>query len=134
MRIFINGETFYYYEKALIALEEIQKQNIPAVITFAMMGKNMLRDGYTVEEGCRLLSEKGALVVGMNCFRGPNTMQPYLEKIRDNVDGYVAGLPIPYRTTEEHPTFFNLPDMEKHFLFGKDDTLKTHNVVYRTKA
>ncbi|GAA0433007.1 hypothetical protein GCM10008983_07050 [Lentibacillus halophilus] len=203
---FINGETFYYYEEALIALEEIQKQDLPAVITFAMMGENILRDGYTVEEGSRLLSEKGALVVGMNCFRGPNTMQPYLEKIRENVGGYVAGLPIPYRTSEEHPTFFNLPDggcschlplettfptaldplyhnryelaewakqakdiglnyiglccgaspamlravaeavgvntinskyspdMEKHFLFGQDETLKNHNVAYRTKA
>nr|WP_252312801.1 hypothetical protein [Sinobaca sp. H24] len=37
-------------------------------------------------------------------------MQPYLEKICAQVDGYVGGLPVPYRTTEEHPTFFNLPD------------------------
>src|SRR5699024_7055457 len=46
----------------------------------------------------------------MNCFRGPDTMQPYLEKIRNNTDGYVGALPLPYRTTEENPTFFNLPD------------------------
>lgn len=26
------------------------------------------------------------------------------------MDGYVGVLPIPYSTTEEHPTFFNLPD------------------------
>ncbi|RDY70197.1 homocysteine S-methyltransferase family protein [Halobacillus trueperi] len=107
---FVNGETFYYYEEALIALEEIQKQDLPAVITFGLMGENILRDGYEVEEACRLLKEKGALVVGMNCFRGPATMQPYVEKIRHAVDGYVGALPIPYRTTEEHPTFFNLPD------------------------
>lgn len=203
---FINGETFYYYEEALIALEEITKQGLPAVITFGLMGENILRDGYTVEEACKLLSEKGALVVGMNCFRGPNTMQPYLANIRHNVDGYVGGLPIPYRTNDEHPTFFNLPDggcschlplettfptaldplyhnryelaewakeaksiginyiglccgaspamlravaeaagvetvnskyspnMEKHFLFGNDETLKKHNLDYRLKA
>lgn len=203
---YINGETFYYHEEALIALEEITKQDLPAVITIGLMGENILRDGYTVEESCRILSEHGALVVGMNCFRGPDTMQPYLEKIVENVDGYVAGLPVPYRTTEEHPTFFNLPDggcschggletsfptaldplyhnryelaewakqakaigvnyiglccgaspamlrsvaeavgietvnstyspdMEKHFLFGKDKTLKNHNLNYRTKA
>ncbi|GAA0595073.1 hypothetical protein GCM10009001_09000 [Virgibacillus siamensis] len=107
---FINGETFYYHEEALIALEEVTKQGLPAVITFGLMGENILRDGYTVEESCKILSEKGALVVGMNCFRGPDTMQPYLAAIRNNVDGYVGGLPIPYRTTEEHPTFFNLPD------------------------
>ncbi|WP_077624372.1 homocysteine S-methyltransferase family protein [Sediminibacillus massiliensis] len=203
---FINGETFYYHEEAVIALEEIKKQGLPAVITLGLMGENILRDGYTVEESCKILSEKGALVVGMNCFRGPDTMQPYLKRIREAVEGFVGGLPIPYRTTEEHPTFFNLPDggcsctlptettfptsldplyhnryeladwakeaqnigvnyiglccgaspamiravaeatgaktinskyspdMEKHFLFGKDKTLKNHNLNYRTKA
>ncbi|AOM83509.1 homocysteine S-methyltransferase family protein [Salisediminibacterium beveridgei] len=203
---FINGETFYYHEEAVIALEEIQKQDLPAVITLGLMAENKMREGMSVEESCRILSEKGALVVGMNCFRGPDTMQPYLKKIREAVDGFVGGLPIPYRTTEEHPTFFNLPDggcscslptettfptsldplyhnryelaawakeaqelgvnyiglccgaspamiraiaeatgnttinskyspnMEKHFLFGKDESLKTHNQDYRTKA
>lgn len=203
---FINGETFYYHEEALIALEEIRKQGLPAVITLGLMAENILRDGYTVDESCKILSDNGALVVGMNCFRGPDTMQPYLAEIRKKVDGYVAGLPIPYRTTAEHPTFFNLPDggcschlplettfptaldplyhnryelaawakeakdigvnyiglccgaspamlravaeavgietvnskyspnMEKHFLFGTDKTLKEHNVNYRLKA
>ncbi|UOQ42819.1 homocysteine S-methyltransferase family protein [Halobacillus salinarum] len=107
---FVNGETFYYYEEAKIALEEIKKQGLPAVITFGVMGENKLRDGYEVEEACRLLEQQGALVVGMNCFRGPATMQPYIERITQAVDGYVGALPIPYRTTEEHPTFFNLPD------------------------
>lgn len=203
---YIHAETFYYHEEAEIALEEIQKQGLPAVILLGLMGENILRDGYTVEDSCKVLSEKGALVVGMNCFRGPDTMQPYLEKIREQVEGYVGGLPVPYRTTEEHPTFFNLPDggcschlptettfptaleplshnryelavwakeakdiginyiglccgaspamiravaeacdietinsryspdMEKHFLFGKDDSLKKHNLNYRSKA
>src|SRR5699024_4350273 len=65
---FINGETFYYHEEALIALEEIKRQGLPAVITLGLMGENILRDGYTVEESCKILSEAGALVVGMNCF------------------------------------------------------------------
>lgn len=107
---YINGETYYYHEEALIALEEIKKYDLPAVITLGLMGENILRDGYTVEESCRILEENGALVVGMNCFRGPDTMQPYLEKIRENTTGYVGALPLPYRTTEENPTFFNLPD------------------------
>lgn len=203
---FVNAETFYYHEEAVIALEEIQKQDLPAVVTLGLMGENTMREGYTVEESCKILSEKGALVVGMNCFRGPDTMQPYLKRIREEVEGFVGGLPIPYRTTEEHPTFFNLPDggcscslptettfptsldplyhnryeladwakeaqsigvnyiglccgaspamlravaeatgnktinskyspdMEKHFLFGKDKTLKNNNLNYRTRA
>ncbi|AKG73844.1 homocysteine S-methyltransferase family protein [Salinicoccus halodurans] len=203
---YINGETYYYHEEALIALEEIKKYDLPAVITLGLMGENILRDGYTVEESCKILEENGALVVGMNCFRGPDTMQPYLEKIRKNTTGYVGALPLPYRTTEENPTFFNLPDggcschlptdttfptaldplyhnryelaewakeahdsginyiglccgaspamlravaeavgletvnskyspdMHKHFLFGKDETLQEHITEYKTKA
>ncbi|MCA0984271.1 homocysteine S-methyltransferase family protein [Halobacillus yeomjeoni] len=107
---FVNGETFYYYEEASIALEEIQKQGFSAVITLGLMEEGVLKDGYTVEEACRLLEEQGALVVGLNCFRGPATMQPFINKIRQTCDGYVGALPVPYRTTEENPTFFTLSD------------------------
>lgn len=37
-------------------------------------------------------------------------MLPDLKKIREAVKCHVAGLPIPYRTTNEHPAFLNLPD------------------------
>ncbi len=37
-------------------------------------------------------------------------MMPYLKSIRDNVSCHVAGLPVPYRTTQAQPTFFNLDD------------------------
>lgn len=47
---FVNGETFYYHEEALIALEEIKKAGLPAVITLGLRAENILRDGYTVEE------------------------------------------------------------------------------------
>ena len=46
----------------------------------------------------------------MNCFRGPATMLPWLREIRKAVTCHVAALPVPYRTTEEEPTFFNLSD------------------------
>ena len=46
----------------------------------------------------------------MNCFRGPDTMMPYLREMRAALSVPMAALPIPYRTTEAHPTFFNLPD------------------------
>ena len=57
-----------------------------------------------------LWKEQGADVVGLNCFRGPATMLPYIKEIRKELKCHVAALPVPYRTTEEHPTFFNLPD------------------------
>jgi betaine-homocysteine S-methyltransferase len=37
-------------------------------------------------------------------------MMPWIERIRAAVGGPVAALPVPYRTTEHQPTFFNLDD------------------------
>ena len=107
---FVIGETFYYAEEAFTALEEIRKSNLPAVITISPMGENIMRDGYSVIDTCKELEQRGADVVGMNCFRGPNTMMPYLKEIRKAVKCYMAALPIPYRTTSKQPTFFNLDD------------------------
>ncbi len=104
------GETFYYTGEALCALEVMKQHKVPAVVTIAMMGENKMRDGDTAVEACQKLEQAGADVVGMNCFRGPVTMMPYLREIRAAVKCHMAALPVPYRTTPEHPTFFNLPD------------------------
>ena len=74
------------------------------------MGENVLRDQWEIIDTCKELEQRGADVVGMNCFRGPNTMVPYLTQIRKSVSVHVAALPIPYRTTQKQPTFFNLDD------------------------
>ena len=107
---FVIGETFYYAEEAYTALEEIKKSGLPAVLTIAPMGENIMRDGVPIVDTCKELEQRGADVVGMNCFRGPNTMFPFLEKIRKEVTCHMAALPIPFRTTEKQPTFFNLDD------------------------
>ncbi|WP_150463441.1 homocysteine S-methyltransferase family protein [Francisella sp. XLW-1] len=104
------GETFYYAEEAFRALEIMKKANLPTVLTIAPMAQNTMRDGWSVVDTCKELEQLGADVVGLNCFRGPQTMLPDLKKIREAVKCHVAGLPIPYRTTDSHPTFFNLPD------------------------
>ncbi|MBM9605659.1 homocysteine S-methyltransferase family protein [Desulfopila inferna] len=109
---FFIGETFYYAEEAFCALDVIKEVGMPAVVTMAPMEENMLRDGWSIIDTCRELEQRGAEVVGMNCFRGPQTMLPYLREIRENVSCHVAGLPVPYRTTVEQPTFFNLEDRE----------------------
>ena len=106
----IMGETFYYAEEAYKALEIIQKSGLPAVINIAPMGENIMRDGVSIVDTCKELEQRGADVVGMNCFRGPATMLPYLKEIREAISCHMAALPLPFRTTEEHPTFFNLPD------------------------
>ena len=104
---FIIAETFSHLGEALIALEVIKEANLPAVITFIPLGEKSC-DGYPWEEACKMLEDKGADVVGLNCGRGPETMMPLLEKIRKAVNGYVAALPVPYRTTKDQPTFQRL--------------------------
>ena len=107
---YIIGETFYYAEEAFCALEVIKQTNLPAVVTIAPMAENMMRDNWAIVDTCKELEARGASVVGMNCFRGPETMMPYLRKIREAVSCHVAALPVPYRTNEKQPTFFNLDD------------------------
>lgn len=106
----IIGETFYYAREAFAALEIIRAGGLPAVVTIAPMADDRMADDAGIVETCVELERKGADVVGMNCFRGPATMLPWLRKIRAALSCHVAALPVPYRTTEQEPTFFNLSD------------------------
>jgi len=106
----VIGETFYYAEEAYVALDEIKKSGLPAVLTISPMGENIMRDGVSVVDTCKELEQRGADVVGMNCFRGPITMMPFLKEIRKAIKCYMAALPIPFRTNQKQPTFFNLED------------------------
>ena len=104
------GETFYYAEEAYAALKVMKETGLPSVITIAPMGENIMRDNVSIVDTCRELEQQGGDVVGMNCFRGPDTMFPYIKKVREALKCHVAALPINFRTTKQHPTFFNLPD------------------------
>lgn len=106
----IIGETFYYAGEAYEALESIKASGLPAVITIAPMAENQMMDGISIVATCKELERQGADVVGMNCFRGPETMLPYLREIRKAVSCHVGALPVPYRTNAAEPTFFNLSD------------------------
>lgn len=106
----IIGETYYYADEALCALEVAKQSGLPVVLTIAPMAVNEMRDGVDIIETCARLEQAGADVVGMNCFRGPETMMPYLKKIRERLSCHIAALPVTFRTTDEEPTFFNLQD------------------------
>ncbi len=101
---FVIAETLDYLGEGLIALEVIKKHNLPAMITFGST-QEVLRDGYSDLEACKILAREGADVVGLNCSRGPNTMLPILREIRQEVDGFIAAQPVPYRTTATQYTF-----------------------------
>jgi betaine-homocysteine S-methyltransferase len=107
---YVVAETFYFLGEAQIALEVVREAGLEAAVTLGLFASGELSDGFAVEEACRMLEGEGAAVVGMNCFRGPATMLPHLEKIRAACSGPVAGLPVPYRTTRAEPTFFRLGD------------------------
>ena len=109
----IIAETFSWLGEALLALEAARASGLPAVVTFAVHRDGMMRDGFTPEEACRRAEQAGATVVGLNCIRGPRTMLPLLERVRGAVSCEVAALPVPYRTTEEQPTFQSLHDPER---------------------
>jgi methionine synthase I (cobalamin-dependent) len=49
------------------------------------MGENVMRDNWKIVDTCKELEQRGADVAGMNCFRGPATMLPYLREIRNSL-------------------------------------------------
>jgi len=107
---FIVAETINWVDEMKIALNAIKQENLIAVSNFAIPRGDLTRDGYTAEEACKIIEDLGADVVGLNCYRGPKMTMKLLKKIREKVSCHVAGLPVPYRTTEEEPGFLNITD------------------------
>ncbi len=105
----IIGETFWWTDEALVALDVIQASGKPSVIMFALDADG-LHDGADGVTACKRIADAGADVVGLNCSRGPATMAPVVRDIRAAVSCHVAALPVPYRTTPECKTFQLLED------------------------
>jgi betaine-homocysteine S-methyltransferase len=111
---FVIAETNDYAGEALIGLEVCQELGLPAMVTFASVQATTTYDGYDYVEACRMLADRGAAIVGLNCSRGPETMLPLLEAIRAAVDIPVAAQPVPYRTTPATPAFEALESDGRH--------------------
>jgi betaine-homocysteine S-methyltransferase len=109
---FVISETNDYLGEALIALEVTHALGLPAMVTLAPTQPDRTRDGYEYAEACRILSEAGAQIVGLNCDRGPQTMLPLITGIREAVDCAVAIQPVPYRTDAAAPTMETLRSAE----------------------
>jgi methionine synthase I (cobalamin-dependent) len=107
---FVIAETYSHMAEALIALEVIKDAGFPAVVTLTAHRAPQTRDGFTFGEACKRLEDGGADVVGINCGRGPATLLPLLEDVRESVSVHVAALPVPYRTNDDEPTFQSLRD------------------------
>lgn len=113
---YVIAETFQYYKEAELALEVVKSFDLPAVVTLVALGRNSngefsTVDGIPITKACQQLLEKGATLVGTNCFRGPDTMIEVTEDIVKVVPPEkVCALPIAYRTTKEEPTFRDFTD------------------------
>ncbi|MEZ5668329.1 MAG: homocysteine S-methyltransferase family protein [Alphaproteobacteria bacterium] len=107
---YVIAETFSWRAEAALALAAAQAAGLPVVVTFAIHGEGRTRDGFAPADACRALADAGADVVGLNCIRGPATMQPYLAAVVDAVACPVAALPVAYRTDHAHATFESLSD------------------------
>ena len=105
---FVIAETYSHVGEALIALDVIKQAGFAAVVTLSPHRASRTRDDVAFGEACKRLEEAGADVVGLNCCRGPRTMLPLLREVREAVSGHVAGLPVPYRTHDDEPTFQSL--------------------------
>lgn len=108
---FIIAETLDYLGEAMIALQVSREYGLPVVVNFGSVHEET-KDGQSYADACKALEDRGAEVVGLNCSRGPRTILPLVEQVRKAVDGYVAALPVAYRTTEEEATFVALRDGE----------------------
>ncbi|XP_071498693.1 betaine--homocysteine S-methyltransferase 1-like [Diadema antillarum] len=117
---FIVGETFGHLGEALLATKAIKElgKGVPAVATLATHGlieKDgefvIGREGVEINDALRQLVAAGADVVGFNCIRGPEQITRLLEgAVKSNIGAPIAALPVPYRTTDEHPSFLHIPD------------------------
>ncbi|XP_071498403.1 betaine--homocysteine S-methyltransferase 1-like [Diadema antillarum] len=116
---FIVGETFGHFGEALLGLQAIKEygKGVPAVITLGIHlnkndeGKPCTMDGVEFNDALRRLVAAGGDVVGFNCFRGPRSMMPMLQNAANgDIGAPLAALPVPYRTSEEEPTFLVLTD------------------------
>ena len=87
------------------------------MVTFASPHPTATYDGHDFVEACRVLADRGAAIVGLNCSRGPKTMLPLLERIRAAVDVPVAAQPVPYHTSAAVPAFESLAADDGRRLF-----------------
>jgi betaine-homocysteine S-methyltransferase len=114
---FIIAETISFFGEACLALNAIKSVGLPAIVNLAIDINGLLRDGYTPADACQRLADLGADVVGLNCYRGPATMLPVLQKVTEKVKSHVAALPVAYHTTENEPTYGVLSDGKGNTVF-----------------
>ena len=103
---FVIGETFGWGEEALIALDVIKAAGLPAVITLRDPSRGRhpgrLAGRRTPASGSRTRARTSS---GSTASAGLGRCCRCSRAIRSAVTAHVAALPVPYRTTEDEPSF-----------------------------
>ena len=105
----------YSYGEAEIALDVILSAGLPAVVSFVVIQSSEFQtfEDMPIGEACKRLLGKGATLVGVNCYRGPDTMIEVVREIVKVVPPHkVCALPVMFRTTDDQPTFQDLVDKD----------------------
>jgi betaine-homocysteine S-methyltransferase len=102
---FFIAETIEYLGEAEIALAAIQSSGVPAMITLGFKKDDKTLEGILLEDAFKRLEDKGADIVGLNCFRDPKRMLPLARRVCDAVGCHVATQPVAYRCSNEKPYF-----------------------------
>lgn len=113
---FFIAETIEYMGEALIALEAIKAADCPAMITLGFKKDDLTLDGVPLEEAFKRLENAGADIVGINCFRDPERMLPFAERVKNSVSCHVATQPVAFRCTEKR-SYFQIQEYEGRVAF-----------------
>jgi betaine-homocysteine S-methyltransferase len=116
---FFIAETIEYLGEAEIALEAIKSSGLPAMITLGFKRDDKTLEGIQLERSFKILEDRGADIVGINCFRDPERVLPLAKRVRDAVDCFIATQPVAYRCSQERP-YFQIQEFNGRIAFPLD--------------
>jgi betaine-homocysteine S-methyltransferase len=116
---FFIAETIEYLGEAEIALEAIKSSGLPAMITLGFKRDDRTLEGIQLEKSFKILEDKGADIVGINCFRDPERVLTLTKRVREAVDCFIATQPVAYRCSQERP-YFQIQEFNGRIAFPLD--------------
>jgi betaine-homocysteine S-methyltransferase len=108
---FLILETFFHLAEMKVALQAAAESGLPTVATMSFRPMiTQCSDGHTPAECARVMTDLGAIAIGVNCEQDPPRMLPLLREMRDSVNVPVAAQPAAFRTTDDCHSFTRLSE------------------------